>query len=138
MRRLNFALDRITMPQRRPKYAEITEWSREAVEQVLRDNDTEALLRAVIAVSMHDEDWRYAQGLCVRLSLHPHFNVRGNAVLGFGHIARVHGQLDRAVVPPVIQAALRDESDYVRGQAHSAMDGTAFFLEWRYDEEDVV
>jgi hypothetical protein len=30
---------------------------------------------------------------------------------------------------PIIQAALRDESDYIRGQAACAMDDTAFFLE---------
>ncbi len=118
------------------KYEEITELSREAVEQALREGVAETLLRVVIAVSIHDADWRYAQDLCVRLSSHPHFNVRGNAVLGFGHIARVHRQLDRALVQPIIQAALRDESDYIRGQAISAMDDTAFFLKWHYEEKD--
>ena len=118
------------------KYEEITELSREAVEQALREGVAETLLRVVIAVSMYDADWDYAQDLCVRLSSHPHFNVRGNAVLGFGHIARVHRQLDRALVQPIIQAALRDESDYIRGQAVSAMDDTAFFLKWHYDEKD--
>ena len=126
------------MPEPRRKYEEIGEWSHEAVEQALLDDDTEALLRAVIGVSMHDDDWRYAQDLCVRLSSHPHFNVRGNAVLGFGHIARVHRQLDRALVQPIIRAALRDESDYIRGQADRAMDDTVFFLKWHYDEKDVA
>src|SRR5213078_2800281 len=109
------------MPDSRRKYVESVPWTRETVERAVRDDDTEALQRALIAVSMHDEDWRYAQDLCVRLSSHPHPNVRGNAVLGFGHIARVHGQLDRAVVQPIIQTALRDESDYIRGQAVCAM-----------------
>jgi hypothetical protein len=122
------------MPEPSSKYEEIGQWSHEAVERALRGGDTEALLRAVIGVSMHNADWRYAQDLCVRLSSHPHFNVRGNAVLSFGHIARVHRQLDRALVQPIIQAALRDESDYIRGQAVCAMDDTAFFLEWHYDE----
>ena len=120
------------------KYEEIGPWSHEDVEQAIRADDIEALLRAVIGVSMHDDDWRYAQDLCVRLSSHPHFNVRGNAVLGFGHIARVHRQLERSLVQPIIQAALRDESDYIRGQADSAMDDTAFFLKWHYDEKDAA
>ncbi len=120
------------------QYEEITKLSRIAVEQALRDDVPDVLLRAVIAVSMHDDDWRYAQDLCVRLASHPHFNVRGNAVLGFGHIARVHGQLDRPLMQPIIQAALRDESDYIRGQAVCAMDDTAFFLEWHYDKTDVA
>lgn len=118
------------------RYEEIPTLTREVVEQALRDDVPEVLLRVVIAVSMHDDDGRYAQDLCVRLSAHSHFNVRGNAVLGFGHIARVHGQLDRALVQPIIQAALRDESDYVRGQADSAMDDTAMYLGWHYDEKE--
>jgi hypothetical protein len=119
----------------KPRYEEIPEWSREAVERALRDDDASALIRAVIAVSMNEADWRYAQDLCVKLSSHPHFNVRGNAVLGFGHIARVHRQLDRDVVQPIIEAGLRDGDDYVRGQSLCAADDTAFFLGWKYVQQ---
>jgi hypothetical protein len=126
------------MPQSRHNYEEITEWTRDAVERALRDDDVDALLRAVIAVAMHDADWRYAQDLCVRLSSHRHFNVRGNAVLGFGHISRVHQQLDRAVVQPIIEAALRDANEYVRGHGVDAADDTAHFLGWKYDQKDLT
>ena len=120
------------------KYEKIGQWSHEDVERAICDDDAEALILVAIGVSMHGEDWRYAQDLCVRLSSHPHFNVRGNAVLGFGHVARVHRQLDRTLVQPIIQAALRDENDYIRGQAVCAMDDTTFFLKWHYDETDVA
>jgi hypothetical protein len=122
-----------TRPRR--KYEEISPSDHQAVEQALRDDVPEVLWRVVIAVSMHDDNWRYAQDLCIRLAAHAHFNVRGNAVLGFGHIARVHGQLDQALVQPIIQAALHDPSDYIRGQAVSAVDDTEFFLKWHYDGE---
>ena len=52
----------------------------------------------------------------------------GNAIPGFGHIARIHGLLNESTVKPVIEAALRDESEYVRGQANSAANDVAFFL----------
>jgi hypothetical protein len=109
------------------KYEEIPELTRDVVEQALREDDPDTMLRVVVAVAMHDADWRYAQDLCVRLSSHRHFNVRGNALLGFGHIARVHRQLDRARVRPIIEAALRDTDDYVRGHGHDAADDTAHF-----------
>lgn len=114
------------------KYEEIKPWSREQVDKALRDDDSKALLYAVVAVAMYDKDWRYAQDLCVRLSSHSHFNVRGNALLGFGHISRVHRQLDQSVVQPIVEAALHDLSDYVRGHAVDAMDDTAHFLGWQY------
>jgi hypothetical protein len=122
------------MPAPRPIYQEPAEWSRAAVEDALAIDDTEALLRAVIAVSMHEEDQKYAEELCVRLSRHPYFNVRGNAVLGFGHIARVHGKLEKKVVQPIIVAALKDQDEYVRGQAEFAKDDTSHFLKWRYEK----
>jgi hypothetical protein len=120
------------MALRRLKYEEPREWTRDEVERALRDDNPDALLMAVIAVSMNESDWKYAQDLCVKLASHPHFNVRGNAVLGFGHIARIHGKLDRPIVQPLIVAALQDESDYVRGQADSAVDDTKIYLGWHY------
>lgn len=119
------------------QYQEIGALSREDVDRAVREDKTELLLRAAIAVSMHDDDPCYAQDLCVRLSKHPHFNVRGNAILGFGHIARVHRRLDREVVQPIIQAALRDADAYVRGQAVCALDDTSFFLNWDYGNQAV-
>lgn len=122
------------MPLRHFEYREIGPWKHEDVERALRTDDVEALRLAVIGVSMHDDDWGYAQGLCVRLSSHPDPNVRGNAVLGFAHIARVHRQLDRAVVQPIIQRALHDEDAYVRGHADSAAGDTGMYLKWSYDD----
>lgn len=37
-------------------YEAIPEWSRDAVEQALRDDEPDRLLRAVIAVAMYDAD----------------------------------------------------------------------------------
>ena len=126
------------MSERRRQYREIGPWKHEDVEQAILSDDIESLCLAVIGVSMHDDDWRYAQDLCVRLSSHSHFNVRGNAVLGFAHIARVHRRLDRAVVQLIIQAALRDEHDYVRGHADSAVDDTMIYLKWHYDGKNAT
>lgn len=54
------------------------------------------------------------------LTSHEHFNVRGNAILGLGHLARTCGHLDLAAVVPVISAALGDRHEYVRGHAADA------------------
>ncbi|HEX5999556.1 MAG TPA: hypothetical protein VFZ16_09195 [Hyphomicrobiaceae bacterium] len=56
--------------------------------------------------------------------------MRGNAILGFGHIARRLRRLDRRIVQPIIHAGLDDDEAFVRGQADAAMDDTMHFLEW--------
>jgi hypothetical protein len=118
----------------RPEYEDIEVWSREAIQRALDSNEPEGLSRAVLAVTFHDQDWRYAQELCVRLSGHRHEIVRGNAVLGFGHIARTHRKLDRQIVRPIIARALKDKEGYVRRQAQAAKDDTEHFLGWKYEK----
>jgi hypothetical protein len=67
----------------------------------------------------------------LRLAKHKHFNVRGNAILGLGHIARIHRQLNESRVKPLIEVAMRDECDYVRDHADTAADDVELFLEWK-------
>ncbi|HEX8635118.1 MAG TPA: hypothetical protein VF703_13305 [Pyrinomonadaceae bacterium] len=90
-------------------------------------------MKAVISAVLHSDDPAWAEDVCLRLARHEHFNVRGNAILGFGHLARIHRQLDERRVKPLIEDALREASDYVRGQADAAADEVEFFLKWKID-----
>lgn len=83
------------------------------VETVLARGAPDELLHVPVAVSLDPPDCAWAQDVCLRLAAHPHFNVRGNAVLGFGHLARTCGVLDEARVRPLVEAALRDPHEYV-------------------------
>jgi hypothetical protein len=62
----------------------------------------------------------WVESICFTLADHPDFNVRGNAILGLGHIARTCRELnlDRAV--PVISRALGDPNPFVRSHADNA------------------
>jgi hypothetical protein len=110
---------------------EPVEFSSEAdAEAAITRNDPEELLYVPIAVSLHAERFEWAQALCIRLATHPHFNVRGNAVLGFGHLARRFRRIDRAAVEPLVLRALTDSNEYVRGQAAEAVHDLRHFLGW--------
>jgi hypothetical protein len=114
----------------RLKYQAIDPISREEMNEVLLRDDAAELLRAVIAVALHADDGAWATSVCMRLAAHPHFNVRGNAILGLGHLARRGASLDPAA-REVIAAGLRDADDYVRGQAHAAADDVEQYLGWQ-------
>ncbi len=103
-------------------------WTKEDVEAVIRRDVPDALLHVPISVSMYPPDCEWAQDVCVRLSAHPHFNVRGNAILGFGHLARVCRHLDLDLVQPIVEAALTDPHQFVRGQASSAAQDIHMYL----------
>ncbi len=102
---------------------------------LLRDDPGE-LARAVLAAALHAEDGAWAEDVCARLASHASPTVRGNAVLGFGHVARVHGALGRERAMPILEAALADADEYVRGQAHAAVDDVEHFLGWRTSRPD--
>lgn len=101
------------------------------MEAAISADHVEKLIQMVVAVSMFAEDGGWAESVCLRLANHPNYNVRGNAILGFGHIARVHGKIESLGVKESLKEALLDEQDYVRGQAHAAADDLEHFLGWQ-------
>ena len=113
------------------EYESIPEITKLEVEESIKRNDPEELLYTVLSVALYSEDLNWAESICLKLAKHPHFNVRGNAILGFGHLARIHGKLTEKNIKPIIEAALQDEDEYVRGQAWSASDDVEHFLKWK-------
>lgn len=108
-------------------------WTMADVEDALARDAPDELFHVPILVGMGPPDCAWAQEICIRLASHPHPNVRGDAVLGLGHLARTCGALDGARVRPILQSALHDPDPYVRGQAHAAADDAAHFLGWRME-----
>jgi hypothetical protein len=76
-------------------------WTEQDMEAAIERNQPEELLYVPIWVSMDPPDCGWAQDVCLRLSSHSHFNVRANAILGFGHLARTCGKLDELSVKPL-------------------------------------
>src|SRR6185295_6125780 len=113
------------------QYEPIDPMSREEVEAALSRADPEELYRVVIAVGLHADDCEWACAICLHLARHHHFNVRGNAILSLGHLARRFGYLD-PVARRTIEDGLRDVDEYVRGQAVDAADDAHHFLRWKF------
>jgi hypothetical protein len=105
-------------------------WTKEDVEAALCRDDPTEVLYAPIVVSMDPPDCDWAQSICVRLATHSDPTVRGNAILGFGHLARTCRKLDETIVRPLIEAALIDTHSHVRGHAIDAAADVAHYLKW--------
>ena len=105
------------------------------ITDALTRNDPQELLHIPIALSMEppeDDHPGYAEKICRELAVHPDFNVRGNAILGFGHLARTAGIIWKPKeVRALVEAGLADPSDYVRGQSEAAADDLRHFLKWK-------
>src|SRR5438094_905299 len=106
-------------------------WTEADVEAVIERGDPNELLYAPIVVSMSPPDSEWAESVCLRLASHPHPQVRANAILGFGHLARTLGRLNDAAVRPIIEAGLKDDAREVRNHARTAADDIE---DWRIGE----
>ena len=99
----------------------------QALIEAIKANDPDILGPMIIAAALYEDDFDTAYGACVQLSSHPDEVVRGNAILGFGHLARLFGRLgDEA--PAIVKQGLIDVSAYVRGQAYAAAGDLHHFL----------
>jgi hypothetical protein len=110
-----------------------------SITAALARNDPDELLHIPIALSLNppeDEQPGYAEVVCLQLAAHPHANVRGNAILGFGHLARTAGVIrDVETVRALVLAGLADPDPYVSGQADSAASDLEFFLGWTLERD---
>ncbi len=117
------------------RYEPIPEMTRAEIDSAILRDDSELLVYAALSAALYDEDPQWAEDICVRLASHHHANVRGNAIMGFSHIARIHGTLNIRV-KPLIERALRDEDSHVRAQADDTMDDVELFLKWDFRRTD--
>src|SRR4029079_12567112 len=65
----------------------------QALSEAIRRNNADVLKPMIIAAALYEDDFDTAYDACVQLSSHPNEIVRGNAILGFGHLARLFGRL---------------------------------------------
>lgn len=105
------------------------------IDAALARNDAHELARLVIGVALSppDDPPDYAEKLCLRLAAHADPQVHGNALLGFGHIARITGAIhDKAAVHAAVAAGLAHPDATISGQAEAARDDLEHFLGWRF------
>ena len=114
-------------PQR---YEEILPISRhEAISLFHFGLDSEAICKALLSVALHDEDWKWAQAHCLRFLEHSNPEVRRVAAVGLGHVARIHGHLDRRRVVMALNSFInRDINKKIAGAAQDALDDIDLFL----------
>jgi hypothetical protein len=109
---------------------------RARVENAIERDDPIELMDLALDIGTEGETREWAQSCCVQLARHRNAQVRGNAVLAFGHLARRFGRLDPQRVRRQVEIALRDPSEYVRAQAASAAEDLSTFLSWDFDPPD--
>jgi len=108
------------------EYREPKALTRESAEKDLQAEDPAKICDALVGVAFHEADWRWVQSKCIELLSHRSTEVRGLAATCFGHLARIHGELDLNVVMPILER-LRDDSD-IGGRVQDALDDIQIYI----------
>src|SRR5215467_4719531 len=111
------------------KYEQIGPLDRDTATRQLRSDSEADVCRALVAAALHDPDWRWVQSQCVALAGHTSSGVRCAVAICFGHLARIHRQIDRERVEAVLDRLAMDPVAEVRGCVEDARDDFAIFLD---------
>jgi hypothetical protein len=111
------------------KYKAVMERSRSEIEILLRSSDGSEIVDALLSAAYYDSDWKWVQEQCLNFSHHENQNVRWISATCFGHLARIHRQLDLELV---LQRLVEMRSDpLVSAAAEDALDDIKFFLNFQ-------
>ena len=105
---------------------------RARAEAAIARDELASLRPLVLELALEADDREWAQSCLVQLARHRDAEVRGNAIAGFGHLARRFGRLDPGRVRRIVGLALIDPSPRVREQARSAALDLKTFLDWEF------
>ncbi|MBW7473877.1 hypothetical protein K0T92_03900 [Paenibacillus oenotherae] len=112
--------------ERVERYSTNIEENQEIMNLINSDNPG-TIVNGLLSLTFNADDGEFVQELMVHYTQHKNENIRGIAILCFGHIARIHATVNKELIIPLINDALKDESSFVRGHAHSALDDINMF-----------
>lgn len=108
------------------KYEDVLPISRQELRDALASDSNERAARAIIAAALHDPDWTWAEQQCLVALQDKREEVRAAAIIGLGHIARVHGRSTLSVVIPALKALSSDQ--HLGGMVEDAIDDILMFV----------
>lgn len=110
----------------RPIYHDPEPLDRAAAERLLTSTDPGVVADTLVSLALHEADWRWVQARCADASSHASPQVRAVVPTCFGHLARIHGTIDWAIVEPVLARLSTDPQ--LAGQIEDARDDFEVFL----------
>ena len=88
-------------------YVEIPVMTRSEIERCFQTEPPRIVARALISAALYDSDFDWVQQQCLEFLNGPDIGLRGTALVGLGHLARLHGRLDVATLNEQLAGAER-------------------------------
>jgi HEAT repeat protein len=114
------------------RFQDLATFTLDDVRAAIARNSPDELPLVPLTVAMISADLAPALEVLIELAGAENAQVRGNALISLGHLARRFRALDEARVRPLIETGLADPDASVRALAKSAADEIHQFLHWTF------
>lgn len=109
-----------------PKYRQPQPILREEFERDMASQDQRVVSTALIRMALHESDWKWAERACLSMLSDPRKDVKVAALVGLGHLARIHRVLHLEIVVPAVTRLVNDAA--VGGSAEDTLDDILMFV----------
>lgn len=75
-------------------------------EHAFMSNDPDRICNALVSIALFAKDWQWAQSKCLHFLNDQNSTISGLSATCLGHIARVHGKLDKQKVISALKGHL--------------------------------
>jgi hypothetical protein len=96
-----------------------------AAEKIFASNNVEEICHAMIAVALNEQDWKWVQDKCLYFFMSDNVEISGLAATCLGHVARIHGQIDKDKVMPILRSRLNEPE--IAGRIEDAINDIDMF-----------
>jgi len=86
--------------------------TKEQAEAEIANGSSEEVCSAIVSVALHESDWQWAQERCFEVLAMNNDDVKRCALVGLGHIVRIHGRINLKKVQGFIEKLKSDERFY--------------------------
>jgi len=84
-----------------------TKYDRKIAEKQLFSKSTETVLQTLLEITFNDSDWRWVQNTLLNLlENNGDLNIKRLSITCLGHTARIHQQIDKDKVVPILEKYL--------------------------------
>ena len=98
---------------------------KDSAEKIFLSNNAEKICHAMVAIALHEQDWKWVQDKCLYFLTNDNPEISGLAATCLGHIARIHRQIEKDKVIPLLRSRLNNPD--IAGQIEDALSDIAMF-----------
>ena len=108
------------------RYEQPPALSRQRLQCEFESDSSGRIADALVCAALHETDWAWVQGWCIRFAEHSDANVRRVAITSLGHLARLHQTLDLDRVLPLL--AVKSNDSELQGAVEDTLSDIRIFV----------